>query len=560
MGEALSARARYIQRFTRLKTERSSWEKHWTDLSDFMLPRRARFTLSDTNRGDARNKKVRDGTPTYAARDTASAMSTALTSAARPWFRLATRDPALMEDGSVRAWLHLAEQRIREAFLRSNVYNALPMIYLDLVIFGTACLFVDEDEQDWLRCYVLPIGSYCLATSPRGVVDTLYREFRMTVRQVVDRWGKTEEGLARISRSTRDQYERKNFDEWVTVLHVVEPNPDADPDNVDSPALPWRSVYLEVNAEDSQELLSEKGYWERPVLAPRWRVDGEDVYGVAPGMDVLPDTKGLQLLQRRKSEAIDKLVNPPLKAGSELERRKVSLLPGDVTIVPDGSAGVGVEPIFQVQAQLQYLLEDIGDHQTRIREGLHSDLFKMLTLKSTGQRTAREVEELSQEKMLLLGPTLERLNDDLLDPLIKRVFGLLLRNGLLPPMPEQFRNTLPRVEFLNILSQAQKMTGTVAIERTWEFGVGLAKAKPEVLDVLDADSSLVEYADLVGMNPNHVRDLELVVDERRARAQQAAAMQAAEQAKPVAEAAKTISETDLNTGSGLGALLGTVMP
>jgi hypothetical protein len=66
-----------------MESERSSFISHWRDLSDFILSRRARFFVSDVNKGDRRNLKIIDNTCTLASRTLRSGMMAGVTSPAR---------------------------------------------------------------------------------------------------------------------------------------------------------------------------------------------------------------------------------------------------------------------------------------------------------------------------------------------------------------------------------------------------------------------------------------------------------------------------------------------
>ena len=159
-----------------LRSERESFMPHWRDLSDYVMPRRARYTIAERNKGDRRNKKIIDSTATLAMRNLMAGMMSGLTSPARPWFSLTTPDPSLGEFGPVKTWLDDVTKRMRTIFLKSNLYNALPLLYCDQGLFGTSAMAVLEDDQDVIRCYSFPIGSYCLAQSHRHTVDTFVRE------------------------------------------------------------------------------------------------------------------------------------------------------------------------------------------------------------------------------------------------------------------------------------------------------------------------------------------------------------------------------------------------
>ena len=291
-------------------------------------------------------------------------------------------------------------------------------------------------------------------------------------------------------------------------------------------------------------------------MAPRWAVTGEDAYGSSPGMDALGDTKALQLLERRKAQAVDKIVNPPMRAPSSLLNGRASLLPGDVTYVDVVQGGQQFAPVLEVPPlAVQVLGQEIARHEGRINAAFYADLWLMLS-DAGGQMTAREVAERHEEKMLQLGPVLERLQDELLDPLIDRAFALLGRTGQLPLAPEELQGQDLRVEYVSVLAQAQKLLGTASVERLASFAGNLAAAKPEVLDKLNADRLLEEYAAMLGTKPDLLLTSE-EVEAKRARRAQAAAMQQQQQAAlATVQGARTLAQTDMAGDSALTRLLG----
>lgn len=562
--EGESLRQRLERRLGGLQTDRSSWEPHWRELATHFKPRRGRWTLGELNRGGPKHQATIDATPIIAARTLASGMMAGLTSPARPWFRLASPDPELNEFGAVKQYLYVVESRMREVFSKSNLYNVLPTIYGELGTFGTTAASVLEDAQDVMRCYPHTIGTYYLAVSDRGQVDTMYRVFQQTVRQVVQRFG-----LEKVSQRTRDMYKRGDFEQKIDIVHAIEANDEMDVRRQDWRGMAYRSVYFERGGKHAggrqaapfgeNELLRVSGYREFPVLAPRWDVLDDNTYGDSPAMDCLGDAKAVQIQQRRKAQAIDKMVDPPMVASSSLRNQHATLLPGGITYVDAPNAGDGFRPAYQVMPQIEHLVMDIRETEERINRAMFADLFMMLMMSDRRQITAREVEERHEEKLLMLGPVLERLNDELLDPLIDRTFSIMNRKGLLPMPPQELQGAELRVEYISILHQAQKMVATAGMERFTAFVGALAQGKPDVLDKLDADQAVDEYAESMGVPPKLVvpDDQVALVRQQRAQQQQAMAMaEAAKAAAPAANAARQLSETEIRPDNALGAVLG----
>jgi hypothetical protein len=300
-------------------------------------------------------------------------------------------------------------------------------------------------------------------------------------------------------------------------------------------------------------MLRQSGFDEFPAMAPRWDVTGEDIYGTdCPGMTSLGDVKALQIEEKRKAQAIDKMSNPPLSGPATLRNVPVSSLPGGLTIYDQGERQA-LAPVYQVDPRIQELMLDIQRTEQRIERAFYADLFLMLSMSDRRQITAREVEERHEEKLLMLGPVLERLHNELLDPLIDRTFAVMLRastdgNGrwldraVIPEPPQELRGVDLKVEYISILAQAQKAVGTVGIERIAGFVGGIAALNPEVVDKLDLDQMVDDYGELTGVSPKLVRPDDDVVARRAQRAKQLAAQQAIAQAQPMAETAKTLTE------------------
>jgi hypothetical protein len=557
----VTLRQRLLQRLGDMKRERFSFESHWRDLSDFILPRRARFLFSDKNRGEKVNQRVLDNTGTLAVRTTASGMMAGLTSPARNWFRLTTPDPELNELADVKQWLFTTELRLREVFNRSNLYSTLPQHYQDLTVFGTSAFHILEDDEDVIRCQHWPVGTYYLANSDRMAVDTAYRLFPLTVRQVVTQFGRQPDGTidwSGISRPVRNLWENRSYDEWVEVLHAIEPN-DGAPRAMQGRRVgsekPYRSVYLETQGAE-EKLLKESGFEEFPVIASRWSLIDSDIYGSSPGMDALGDIKALQLMQRRKSQAVDKLVNPPWNAPASLRRGRARTLPGDINYVDATVANQGLQPAYVIKPELAALTEDIRENQDRINRAFYVDLFQMLTMSDRRQITAREIDERHEEKLLMLGPVLERLNGEQNDPLIDRTFAIMMREGLLGDPPEHVQGIDIRVEYISMLAQAQRAVGTGGMERLTGFTLQLAQADPSVLDKLDFDQTVDEYAEMLGVPPKVVRADDEVEAVRAQKAKQQQMAMAAATAAPIAKAAKDASETQMGGDTALSRLLG----
>lgn len=540
------------KQLSQLKAERLSFEPHWRELSDFTRPRSTRFTASEVNRGDRRNSKIIDPAAVMAARTLSSGMMSGITSPARPWFRLATPDRDLMDYGPVKLWLETVEQRMNEVFNRSNLYQSLPLMYEDLGTFATGAMAVVADPQRVIRTVPFPTGSFYIANGADLSVDTAVREFSMTVRQVI-----TEFGMDAVSDTVKSQWNSGQYGQWVNVVHAVYPNLDRQTGKLEAKHKAYKSVYYEANSTDDK-LLRESGYDEFPIMAPRWEVNGEDVYGSScPGMVALGSVKALQLLQRRKAQMIDKITNPPLQAPASIKSQRISTIPGGINYLPMADVNNQIKPLFQIPANgTNGLLEDIQDTRQIIDHAYFVDLFRMMQTVNTRSMPVEAVAEMREEKLLMLGPVLQRLDSELLDKLINRTFSVMAENNLLPVPPDEMQGMQLKVEYISVMAQAQKAIGVSSIERFIGFTSGIGQFSPDALDKINVDETIDAYAASIGVPPSVVATNEQVAQIREQRAQQQAMAQQMQMAQAAVGGAQALGNTPMDDNSALAALGG----
>lgn len=531
----MELREKVQSRWDALKKERSSWMSHWKDISEVLLPRAGRFLPTENNRGGkAAFRKILDSTGTRALRTLSGGMMSGMTSPARPWFRLTTFNPELDESYEVKVWMSQVTSLMQMVFYKSNTYRALQMAYEELGAFGTSATLIYDDFDQVIHCHPLTIGEFAIATDSRGRVNTVYREFRMTVAMLVQEFG-----LENVSRTVRDLYDRGQMDEWVEVINAIEPRTERDPRKTDAKNMPYLSVYFEKSG-DKGKVLRETGFTEFPAMCARWSVTGGDIYGTSPGMEALGDLCQLQQMQFRKSQAIDYKVHPPVLIPSEMKNMGTQFLPGGVIPYSNAQQAQQIRSAYMVDLDLNSLLVDIQDVRQRINEAFYRDIFMLMVNSTDKTMTATEVTERHEEKMLLMGPVLERLNAEMLDPLINIVFNKLVQADLLPPLPEDLQGQQLNVEFISILAQAQKAISTNSVDRMFSVLGNLAGMKPDIVDNVDLDFWPQWYADALGVDPRFIVSGKkvAVIREQRAQAEQQAA--AMEQLQGATQAAKNM--------------------
>lgn len=534
------------KRYSSLKKEREPWMRDWKNCSSYMLPRTGRFLTTQNNRGAPDMNLIYDSTGTQAVRVLAAGMLSGMTSPARPWFRLSIPDDDLAEYHTVRLWLAEVTRRMQRMFALSNTYRGLHSMYEELAVYGTASTTVLDDYERGIHLYNHTAGEYALATNFKGNVDTQYRSFRKSVISII-----REFGLENVSDFVKSSYDRGNYDVEVDVVHAVEPRSDRDPSLLDSKNMAWRSTYFETG-NNKDMLLRDSGFKRFRTLAPRWIVTGQDTYGSGPGMEVLGDVKQLQHSQLRKSQLNDYNTLPPLQGHNKLKHADRS--PGGLTF-HDGEA-FKFETLFQPTGSVEPMLLDIQDIRGRIREGMFTDMFLMLSQNVGGRMTATEVAERHEEKLLMLGPVLERLHNELLSPLIEMAFERMIEADWVPPPPAELEGVDLDIDFVSVLAQAQRAVGINSSDRFVSALGNVANFKPEVLDKFDADQWVDVYGDALGVDPSIIVSDEAVTalrQERLAQQQNAAAAATAAQA---ADMAQKLGSVDTSKPNGLTDVMG----
>jgi hypothetical protein len=552
------------RRLVGMRNWRISWWEHWALLAIYILPRRYKWlvTANTMTRGLPINQNIVDSTGTLAMRTCAAGLMSGLTSPSRPWFKLnAKMPPGEDEPKDGREWLDTCESVIYDIMQGSNYYDSVAQQDEDLVVFGTAPKIIYEDPKDVIRCYNPCAGEYFLAVGPDQRVESFYRTFTMTIAQIVEMFG-----LENCSADVRGMWETKgaSLETERIVAHAIEPNFPVGGKQLGivPSGFPFREVYwLWGNA--TPQPLSVRGFNESPISSPRWAITANDPYGRSPAMDALPDVMQLQVETKRKAEAIEKQVRPPLMADVQLKNQPSSILPGNVTYVANIATG-GMKPIYEVKPDLQYMTLDIAAIQERIKKCFFNDLFQMLSMAANKNMTAYEVAQLQQEKLQVLGPVIERQQNENLSSDIKRIFSIAARRGLLPPMPKSMQNVPVSIQYISMLALAQKAAATAGMERYLSMAGNMANAYPAVLDIINPDSYLEEYGTLltvpakINRSADEIKKMRAARAEKQAQAEQMAVTGAAlEGGVAATQAAKNLGQTPVGGGmNAIQAMLG----
>jgi|TARA_R100000789_G_scaffold811_1_gene2934 hypothetical protein len=507
-----------LDRYGKLKVMRGTWESHWQEIGDYVLPRRADVTKKQA-KGSKRTELVYDGTAIHAAELLASSLHGMLTNAASPWFSLQFKDPMLQGDDAINEWLEECTRQMYQAFNRSNFQQEIHEMYLDLIAFGTGCMFVERSDQEQLRFSTRHISEIFIQENERGVVDTVFRKFKMSARAAFNMFGAATQEIKKISEE--NPYQELEF------LHCVMPRDKRDVKKIDDVNKPFSSIYLTIDGK----MLGEGGFNEFPYVVPRFVKSSVEVYGRSPSMTALPDIKMLNKMSETMIRAAQKTIDPPLLVPDDGFIMPIKTIPGGLNFYRSGSRD-RIEPL-NIGANFPFGLEYENQRREAIRQAYFVD---QLLMAQNVTMTATEVLQRNEEKMRLLAPVLGRLQSEMLQPLIDRTFSILLRDGILPSPPPTLQGLDIDIEYVSPLARAQRQGDVNAMMRALEIIMPLNQVAP-MLDYVDTDNLVKHIAEILGVPSKVIRSDGEVQELRNQRAQQQQAAAQAEAARADAQAA-----------------------
>ena len=520
----------------------------WQDLADYFLPRSVRFLARTANKTPVKNRKIKDSTPLLAVRNFSSGMMSGATSPATNWFKVRVRNYGHEGNYPVKKWCNAVETLFRDIFNSSNLYRILPSVYKQIGVFGISVLGMMNDETSVLRCQLLPIGSYRIAKNSKGEVDTICRVYMETAKNLYDKFGEEN-----VSKEVLSAIESNRYEELFEIVHFVEPNKDFLPSSVWAENKKYVSVYYEW-ASTEEKFLSKSGFDKFPYAVFESEVNGEDVYPCeCPGVNALPDVKQLMSMVIDEGKAVKKMISPTYKGPASLKNKK--MIDAPAAFIEEDENGRGLSPIYEVNPRVLEVDSIIEKLKQSIKEIFYNDLFAMILNTAERSRTATEVNELKEEKMVLLSPLLQQIHNGL-NQIIDWVFEECIRLDILPEPPQEIMGANMDIEFVSTLAQAQKAVKISAMERFTTFTINLAQSlDPSLKNKLNANKIVDDYADFANISPEQIVPTNEVEKRKKQEEDAQNQKQMIEQVKNSTEIIKNIAGVD-SYGSDLMARLG----
>ena len=552
---------RYVTgRLLGLRVNRYSWWVHWRELADYFLPRRYKWLITPNMmaRGAPINQHILTSAGCIYSRNLSSGLVSGKSSPTSPWFRLKIGQIDSTQTSPVSLWLSECERLLYLIFSESNFYNSIATFYYDLVIFGTASILIYEDFKNVINCINPCLGEYYVDIDGKYFPTIFYREFTMTVDAVVKEFGEANVSDP-ILQLYRDQSGANRTRELI-VAHAIEPNNDGHAGEFGfDKKFAFRECYWEWGGSTSPQggsnappgFLRKKGYYENPAITGRWDIVSNDAYGRSPGMDGLPNQKELMLKRRRQQQAIDKMVNPPLVADIQLKNQPANLTPGGVTYVAGFQAAgkPGFASVYETKFPVAEITADMQEVKGELSQIFFNDILRVASQYETRSNvTAVEWDLRKSESLVMLGPVLERIDFEVLKPVIERVFAIANRAGILPPPPQEIAGKPITITFVSMLTQAQQAAAAQGIERLLGLAGNIIGIDPAAADNVDFDFALEKYSSLLNNDPKLIRAQAQLAQIRQERADQQRQQQQAAIAQQLSQGAANLSKADLGNG------------
>lgn len=508
-----------LKLFQKLST-RTNWESHWLEVTEYVSPNKDNIYRYSRVPGEKKFNDLYDATGVHSNELLASALHSMLTNPSVPWFGLTTGDNNLDNRDDVRKWTQESVRLMHNIFNNSNFQTEIHEVFLDLTSVGTACIRTEDDDEDVLRFHSDHISQVFVGENHKGKIDTVLRCFKMTLSQIIDKWGK--EKFAEIYPGSQ----MNNLHDEVEIVHAVGARNDYDSNKLNPTNKPFYSTYV---LKEKAAILSEGGFDEFPYAVPRWTKISGEMYGRSPAMKALPDIKMINQMMKVTLRAAQKIVDPILLLPDDGVVLPFKSSPGAINYYRAGSQDQ-IRPL-ETGSRIDFGYQVMEDVRTRIRSAFFID---QLQLREGPQMTATEVMQRTEEQLRLLAPVLGRLHHELLAPLIDRCFGILYRKKILPPAPEILQGRKVDVQFSSMIARAQKTAELEGFNRFLSFAGPILQVSPDAADNIDSDGGLRYIANKLDLPHEFIRDSVELKKLREARAQ--AAQEAATQQQQMAQA------------------------
>jgi hypothetical protein len=542
-----------MRRNDALKSKRSTWDTVWQGIADYVMPRKSQITTTKTEGVEGYTEEIYDSTAQRANTVLAAGQLSYLTPSNDRWMRYDAPEFIKEAGGyAAKAWYDKCTEIAMNKIAQSNFYLKIHELYLDRGGFGTALLHCEEGKRTALNFLTRDVGTFAISEDDEGIVDTVFCEYTMTARQMEQKFGR--ESLGKQVTEKLESGKSEDLDKEFVIIHAIFPRQDLrdgkeqtpmerDRKRMDGPNKPIASIYV---CKEDENILRNAGYDEMPSLVSRFLKWGKQPYGYSPSIEALSTVKQVNHIEKAM-DALAELAAFPRFLFPEGLDGEVDLRAGGVTTFdPNNPNAVPKE--WMTSGRYDVGKDRVEVKRQMIREAYHNDLFRMFA-DLDKQITAYEAMQRAAEKLVQFSPTFARMQTELFNPLLQRVFGILFRAGMFPPPPREvfvptetgFALAMPEVVYTSRIALAIKALQNRAFLEFVSIIQPLLALDPSVADNFDMDKIAQGIAENVALPMEWQRSEEDRDAIRQQRAEQQAQMQQIAAAQGMAKAAKDVS-------------------
>lgn len=523
-----------------LKGERSNFESYWQSLHDYYY-----IEAEDINRAyypgtELTVSSLYDSTSLEAADVLASGFMNYLTPPTSKWFSLRSRNPELRDNRRVTSYLEDVAEQVNYSLNRSNFYNQIVASYKSSGVYGTSAMLEEDDDNDDIRFFSIPIKSVCLVEDSRGKVCKYIYEYEFTAFQAVDKFGEDN-----VSREIKEEFTRNvGSNKKHPFLLFVADRYRRDINKTDKKNMPIEAVWVDVGGK---MVVEESGYHEFPSMCHRFDKRPFIPWGYSPAMKALPFARILNAVAKTNLRSMMKHTDPPIAVPDDAFVMPLDANPRAINyynpkVIQDArssifSFGNTGDPNVGMMA-IQY-------YQQKVKSMMFNDTFLAFD-NITKQMNNPEVMERINEKMTMLGPAVGRYISEMINPIIVRTIGILYRKNKLPmPPDEMIMDPGYEIDCISQLAQSQRRSELNALTNGLALVGQMAQYAPEVLDNIDSDKVVEEAWGIMGAPSRVMRDdegIKILRDERGRVAQMNMAMNMAKQGADAAEVGSKVEK------------------
>lgn len=511
MDSSMPKGQRIIKDYEMQKGKRQNWDSHWEELAAYFIPNKD-DVYGFRNEGEKKHNRLYDSTSIHSLEMLSASLHGMLTNPASVWFGLSTGDTAMDMDPEITKYLQTCTRITIDTLNQSNFQEEIHETYLDLGGIGTTVLEIEEDEDVDVRFRSSPIyGSY-IAENSKGVVDKIWRSYKMSLRNIKQKFGDevftSNDQLATAYMTDPEQQEE--------IIFSIYPHSD------EKKAKKGKFEACTV-LRKHHFILEEKTFHSWPFAVPRWTKLNGEVYGRAPAMKCLPDVKMLNSVMKTTIRGMQKAVDPPLMVPDSGFLLPINTTPSGTNFYRTGMKD-RIEP-FPVAARPDIGLDFVENIRGRVRESFFWDQLQLINQRDM---TATEVMQRTDERLRFLGPILGRLNNELLKPIIDRVFDILTRRGRFPKPPAVLKEKPAlKIVYTSQIAKAQRTGEANVILKVLQACGPMLQVQPDMLDNINGDGVIQYAANIFGLPHEMLNTPKQVAATRKQRADsQQAAMQA----------------------------------